>query len=258
MAAVSSMCDYDSSDNSVETPSVVNSKSDGHLTNKDDKSKFIRNTFRNYSKGPSKSKSSSYLQELGKNISPIIIKSYVKNINLEYVKPQRAGVIVYTVVNNAIYFGLGVDSKTHDLTDFGGGVLYDIDGNAIIGAMREFHEETLEIFDKITPEDIKNCPVLYDEHNLIIFVHIDVNPDEVSKNFNIKYKAIVEENNRLKVENKNNIDKDKPMHKIYYPEVCAITWLSLKDFQLIIKKEGTLFVRVRRFLNNADDFYYLL
>lgn len=179
-----------------------------------------------------------------------VIKTIVQNLNLECVKPQRAGVIIYTIINGSTYFGLGLDSRTHDLTDFGGGVIYKTDGDVIKGALREFFEETLEIFDPISPQDIRQCPVIYDDNNLIVFVHMNVDPDTTCLAFNEKYKQVINSFHSLIPTNKRR--------KIYEPEVCGITWLSWEDFQRSIKEKGIMFSRVQRFLNNAEDFSYLL
>ena len=178
-----------------------------------------------------------------------IIKTIVQNINLECVKPQRAGVIIYTVINGFIYFGLGLDSKTHDLTDFGGGVSYKNDLNAICGALREFQEETLEIFDDISFDDIKQCPVIYDNNNLIIFIHMNVDPDATCIRLNEKYKKAIEIN-------QSSVLEGKPRH--HDPEVCGITWLTWEEFQYSIKTKGVMFLRVQRFLIRAGDFSHLL
>jgi hypothetical protein len=181
-----------------------------------------------------------------------VIKTTVQNLNLECVKPQRAGVIIYTVVEGATFFGLGLDSRTHDLTDFGGGVIYKIDQNVVNGALREFEEETLQIFEEISPNDIKKCPVIYDDKNLIIFIHLAVDPDVVCSNFNARYKDVIDHNNAQRIK------PEGSRKKISDPEVCGITWLSWEEFQRTIKGEGVMFSRVQRFLNRAEDFSYLL
>jgi hypothetical protein len=167
-----------------------------------------------------------------------VIKTTVKNLNLDYVKPQRAGIIMYTVCKDATYFGLGLDDRTHDLTDFGGTVRYKLNENAITGALREFQEETLEIFEPLTKDMIQNCPVIYDECNLIIFVHVQVDPDSACKAFNEKYRSLAD--------------------KFPCPEVCGIMWLSWEEFRRNIKEHGDLYPRVQKFLSRADDFSYLL
>lgn len=176
-----------------------------------------------------------------------VIKTTVQNLNLEYVKPQRAGVIIYTVVNGSIYFGLGLDSRTHDLTDFGGGVYYKLDTNAIRGALREFEEETLGIFDPISPTDITQCPVVYDNRNLIIFVHMNVDPETVCFTFNEKFRKIVQAS-----------DEGPRKKRRSEPEVCGITWLTWEEFQDCINSRGKLFSRVQKFLARAGGFAHLL
>ena len=177
-----------------------------------------------------------------KSRNSTVIKTLVNNVNIDYVKPKRAGIIMYTAVNGTVFFGFGLDARTHDLTDFGGSVIYKVDKNCINGAIREFNEETLEIFHIFKFDDIKQCPVIYDENNLIIFVHMNVNPDDVSCRFNEQYRKIMNNTKRLNKE----------------PEVCGITWLSWEDFQVSIKERGILFSRVQKFLSRAGDFSYLL
>jgi len=182
-----------------------------------------------------------YTNQVKQKLHPRIpvIKTSVKNLNLEHVKPQRAGVIIYTVYGGATFFCMGLDSRTHDLTDFGGTVKYKTDTDSVNGALREFKEETLDIFETVSPEDIQNCPVLYDKDNMIIFVNMAIDPDETCVIFNEKYQKTIE--------------NDKPT-----PEVCGLTWLSWGDFKKCIKEEGILFSRVRKFLSRSGDFSFLL
>lgn len=166
-----------------------------------------------------------------------VTKTYVKNLDLTAVRPQRGGVIIYTVKDDAVYIGLGLDSNSHDLTDFGGGMIYKTDNDVVHGALREFHEETLGIFQDVNPKNITECPVVYDKNNLIIFIHLSIDPDIASRTFNEKFS---EQTSRV--------------------EVCGITWLTWENFQNIIRTTGEspMFVRVQRFLNRVGDFAYLL
>jgi hypothetical protein len=174
---------------------------------------------------------------------PQIIKTTVQNLNLVCVKPQRAGIIIYTIDGRSTYFGLGLDAKSHDLTDFAGQVIYVKDLDVIHGAIREFEEETLGIFDKITADDIKSCPVIYDRNNLIIFVHMDVDPNATCIAFNNKYKHVISQTEGKRCRE---------------PEVCGITWLTWEEFQDSINQKGIIFSRVQKFLAQAEDFSYLL
>jgi hypothetical protein len=173
-----------------------------------------------------------------------VVKTTVQNLNLECVRPQRAGIVIYTVHNGAVYFGFGLDAKTHDLTDFGGGIIYKHDLNVVRGALREFEEETLQIFEPIHPDAIQSCPVIYDSNNLIIFVHLNIDPDTACQAFNRKFEQIIQ------------TISETPKKR--YPEVCGITWINWEDFQRGINESGILFSRVQKFLQRAGDFSYLL
>lgn len=81
-------------------------------------------------------------------------------------KTQRAAVLPYTVIftkdGPSIYFLMAVDSRTGDITDLGGGVKkYEC---SLTAALREFKEETNEIFGNIY-EDV-NAASTY-----VAFVH---------------------------------------------------------------------------------------
>lgn len=164
-----------------------------------------------------------------------VIKTTVESLNLECVKPQRAGVIMYTVHNDMVYVGMGIDMKTHDLTDFGGGISYKKDRDVITGALREFHEETLGIFRKLNYDDISSSAVLYDDiYNLIVFIYIDVDPNIISERFLTSFTTAAK------------------------AEICGIEWLTWEDFQKHINTPGIIFSRVQKFLKRAGDFSYLL
>lgn len=170
----------------------------------------------------------------------LVVRKLVKDIDLLTTKPHRAGVIIYTIYNNQLYFGLGVDTNSAELTDFGGGVSYkdNRDKNVIYGALREFEEETLGIFGEINYNDYFNCMALYNNNNLIIFKLMDVNPVLVRNLFLHQYDLSI----------KNNI----------LPEVCDIKWLTSTEFKEIISKRGAMFHRVQNFLQQSGDFFRFL
>ena len=193
----------------------------------------------------SKSDDSFVKRSREKNSTPItppnmrVVRTKLNMVNISVVKPRRAGVILYTTFKGHTFFGLGVDAPTHDITDFGGFIDYDTDTNVIRGAMREFREETLNIFGNIHPSKILDCPVIYDNDNLIIFLRVDINPDDISIAFNKKYEIVAK-------------DTSKRI------EVCAITWLTWTDFRTIINTAGTMYERVRRFLQRSGDISLIL
>lgn len=165
----------------------------------------------------------------------------LKYINFNKIRVSRAGFILYTLYRGNIYFMIGIDAKTHDLTDFAGTIKYKIDRNVLSGAIRELQEETLEIFDPITYEDVKECITIYDKDNMIIFMPISLNPDIVCSEFNEKYKETVEKTKST-----------------FEPEVCGLTWLEADEFIYHIKTPGVIYSRVQKLLSNAGDFINLL
>ena len=87
---------------------------------------------------------------------------------------------------------IGVDAKTHDLTDFAGGIKYKIDRRVLSWAIRELQEETLNIFEPVTYDDVKECITIYDNNNLVIFMPVSLDPDTICREFNEKYRETVE------------------------------------------------------------------
>lgn len=98
---------------------------------------------------------------------------------------RRAGIVVITRYKKQSWFGFGIDRKSGDFSDFGGAkIKKDID--IFETALREFHEESLEVFGTLKREDIENCWAVYDKKNLIIFVPLMTSPKKVIKNFKTK------------------------------------------------------------------------
>lgn len=171
-----------------------------------------------------------------------IYKKRVKEINLDTVRPSRAGVILYTKINGEYYFGLGIDTLSGEYTDFGGGISYKekSDKNVIMGALREFNEETLGIFGTIDYNEVSDCLVLYNGFNLILFKYITTSMEDIVENF----------------KNQHNINIIN--YPTIIPEVSNIVWLNHTEFKNIITKRGMLFHRIQNFLQKAGNFYWLL
>ena len=171
-------------------------------------------------------------------------QAYVKKlryINFNKTRVQRAGFILYTLYKGNIYFMIGIDSKTHELTDFAGTVKYKFDRHVLSGAIRELQEETLDVFEPVTYDDVKECITIYDNNNLVIFMPISLDPDTICREFNERYREAVE---RKKFNSE--------------PEVCGITWLDIDEFMYHIKNPGVIYSRVQNLLLKAGDFLKLL
>jgi len=167
------------------------------------------------------------------NTSLETYRSVVSHINWSKVQPLRAGVIPYikNEKDNTPIFALGVDVNFRELTDFGGGVSYKKDKNAIVGALREFREESLGVFGTFKPKDVSECFVLYNQSMMILFLLLEVEPEEINKAFHEKLKQESE------------------------PEVNGICWLPLCELQESLKPTSRLiYEKVKDLLIRGEDF----
>ena len=177
------------------------------------------------------------LRNNGKN-SVLSSIDYVKDVNWDKTRPQRGGVIPYTVKDGEVYFGMGIDTKTGDLTDFGGGIRYKKDGDAITGSLREFMEESLCIFGAYDSHAVQNNVVVYTDTMMIIFLHFDVNMERINEIFDSRVR----------------ISK--------YFEISSLIWIPKSIFVSCIKTgwlttpfcNRRLYFRVRRLLQSCINF----
>lgn len=94
----------------------------------------------------------------------LVLGKNIKNVT-------RSGVIPYTWCSGYLWFLLGIDKKTRDLTDFGGGRKRK--ESPVDAAYREFNEETCNMFESsVTKEDISKSIAIQDSENSIFFTHI--------------------------------------------------------------------------------------
>lgn len=183
-------------------------------------------------KSKNKAETEEYLenQPLVSVQTPILTR--VKHLDLNNIKPTRAGVILYTIINNQLILGLGLDAQFKQLTDFSGGINKK-DINVLTAALREFNEESLNLFGRIDTYDILDAPVLYDKHTLIIFYYVDEHPDDITIAFR-----------KLKNNYKGNV------------EIDDIVWVTPEELLISIQlKLKHIYVRLLNFLAKAGDFY---
>ena len=96
---------------------------------------------------------------------------------------MRAGIIPYVKYKNKILYALGVDSVSGQLTDFGGRFDKKKDKNIKDTAIREFREESLNVFGILTIENIKPNLTFSLNNSTETFVEIFVNPIKAKKEF---------------------------------------------------------------------------
>jgi len=96
------------------------------------------------------------------------MKCEIQHVDIDKVKIKRAGIVLFTKYKKSIWFGMGIDRNSGDISDFGGHRIHN-DSDIIETAIREFDEETLGVCGKIKKENIKNCYCIFDRHTMIIF-----------------------------------------------------------------------------------------
>ena len=166
------------------------------------------------------------------NINITSVDNIPKLLNMQKSKlrVERAGVIVYTIYNNEYYFGMGIDTDSGDITDFGGGIKKK-DISLIDGGLREFTEESLGVFGKFEPSEIQNCITIYSGTTLIIFIPLILDTKRISEIFKSRVECI-----------KN-------------PEVKSIFWGNRENFMELISgntvKQHKMYHRIRILCANA-------
>lgn len=101
--------------------------------------------------------------------------------------PHRGGVVVVSRdLKGNLVFGFGVDRRSNELTDFGGGIAYSREKETPTGgALREFSEESAGIFqNKIDYTNISDIPVVVNNNMFIMFVPIKYSSlDDISREY---------------------------------------------------------------------------
>jgi len=162
--------------------------------------------------------------------------SYIKDIDLKNIKPSRSGVIIYTVQSNKTYFILGLDTKSGDITDFGGGVSLKKE-TVLSGGLRELEEESLGIFGQISVDEINNCLAIYDNENIIMFIRLNID-------INGKYQEFL-----TRIKGMNN------------PEVKDLRFYDKKSFINLVEGNmvgNIMYDRIRNLLSAAKKEYEFL
>lgn len=143
----------------------------------------------------------------------------------------RAGVIPFTIKDNQLYFLLGIDRNTRELTDFGGGVKST--ESVVDAAYRELFEESCKLFNgDIFKTDITSSIAITDYmHNItIFFVHV---------NSSWLQRAELEFSNHQK----------KLVGK-KYNELVGIKWINDQDFEMIAfdRRNQSMWIRIQNIL----------
>lgn len=154
-------------------------------------------------------------------LEPIIVKA--GHVNWTTSKPSRSGIILYD--KKGLY--LGVDNNSKDLTDLGGEIHY-IYEDAILGAIREYEEESLKCLPKLNWLQLYSSYVILGNSIVIFLVKID--QDKKIEDY---------------IEAFRNIKKTKR-----YLEISDIVYVPIEQV-----KNTKIYKRIKPLLDHAIDHY---
>ena len=169
----------------------------------------------------------------------IVKVDYIKNINWALQKQSRSGAILYKLHKNKFIFLLGIDTESDNITDFGGGIKLKYE-NPVKGGLRELAEESCGVIGYISPEEIQDHIVIYNENMMIMLIHIDFDQEKVVKEFDTRVKSIEK------------------------PEVSSLITINCDQFIDLIKgkqlEDRTMYIKIRELLSAAlnKDFISML
>ncbi len=140
---------------------------------------------------------------------------YLHGYDFQTTRLIRAGVIPFTIKNNHLYFLLGIDRGTRELTDFGGGV--KASESMVDAAYRELLEESCKLFySDISKNDVTSSVAITNhvQNTAIFFVYIDSGwLQRAESEFNNYQRRLV------------GVKK--------YNELIGVKWVKEQDFEMI-------------------------
>lgn len=123
---------------------------------------------------------------------------------LSKIKTDRAAVIPYTVDRGTLKTLLARDKKTKELSDFGGGVKKH--ECALNAAIREFKEESCEVFEDVKINETSQYIAIYDSDLKMSVLFIPISIDVYNK-IPEKFKCVTENSNHTLKKEYNEISE---------------------------------------------------
>lgn len=177
----------------------------------------------------------------------------VATVDWASLQQRRAGIIVYSETKTPTggirrQFWLGEDVKSSDVTDFGGGVSYKKDGNALNGALRELNEESHNVFGTFSEDAIKKGIVVYNREMIIIFLRKDC--------LDVPLIDLTSEAEGYTVKSLQEQFQERMTHK---SEIKSLISFEESEFKELIEtgkwKERVLYSRVRNLLQSVENLF---
>jgi len=179
----------------------------------------------------------------------------------DWVRVQRCGVIPYAYVKGQRLFCMGVDAESGDITDFAGRTDPRRDKTPVSTALREFREETLNIFTPINVGDIGESLVIYDADNLVVLMHCELDPDQVDRAYSIAHhRAMIHREEKMhNARERGNFSACHWRRCSRLPEISELVWLNADDLSRLINETPAtrgdnsprMFSRLRNFLRRC-------
>ncbi len=133
--------------------------------------------------------------------------------HLAKVQTPRAAVVPYIVKEGELFFLLGQDRQSGDITDLGGGVKqYE---STLAAALRELDEESDEILGSLKPNDFSCSVALLDNQMGVLFIPL-------SKRWYVDAPKLFN-------------SKKGTCKKKSHTEIKQLIWFNEKDFQELIR-----------------------
>ena len=159
------------------------------------------------------------------------VLKFVKDVNWDEQRQLRAGIIPYVINDGYLNLCFGEDYVHKTLTDFGGGVRRKVE-NPIQGAIREFEEETSSLFNKITVDDIQDCPCIYNKVMLIVFLQIPFC-------------------------DKAQLDTKFRIRSVNNTEISGLSWIHETEIEILLftlnDKKVRVYSRVKKFISSGPE-----
>ncbi len=162
--------------------------------------------------------------------------------HLAKVQTPRAAVVPYVIMEGEIFFLLGQDHQSGDITDLGGGVKkYE---STLAAALREFEEESDEILGRLNPNDFVCSVALLNDQMGVLFIPL-------TEKWYTDAPKLFE-------------DRKKFQRKKTHSEIDRLIWFNKEDFQRITKPEASaktkMWKRIRKFYHQGcgDKFHQAL
>lgn len=151
---------------------------------------------------------------------------------------RRAAIVPFIVDNNELYYIFTTDSRTGELSDFGG-KRNEKEKNWFDTAIREFNEESYNSF-KLKKSKIKSSNVAFDGYCVYAFVKLDID----LKTLQQKRQEIIKHYNKFKTTT-----------MYYYLETSDITVLSQNNVLKCLERgkyfDQSMWMYIRHFFSNG-------